>query len=229
MTNLMQFITEIGTLSTTLQSSWQQPHSSWVQTLMLFSLLVFITILLWRQRKTVVSINRAVSLASQANGIPTYRRALPQLTRELARARRYQRPLAVVVMTVEKGQLLNQEQNVVHHLLFPLVGKILQDALLRENDIVTYDATPNRYVLLLTESTKEQAIQSVERLQNSLYERTSTHLRAGIAEFPADGLTIEDLVSRAQAACNAQPVRRTLNQNSSIKKTAELPLRETAH
>src|SRR2546426_1228410 len=228
MTNLGLWV-GIDRLSATLQSSWQQPHASWFETSMLFGLLVFITVLLWRQRKTVGSINRAVSLASQANGIPTYRRALPQLTRELARARRYQRPLAVVVMTVERNQPLNQEQSVVHHLLFPLVGKILQDALLRENDIVTYDATPNRYVLLLTESTKEQAMHSVERLKNALYQRTSSHLRAGITEFPSDGLTIEDLVSRAQAACNTQPASQSPTQRPSAKDTSQAPLRETLH
>jgi GGDEF domain-containing protein len=195
--------------------------ATYVLIMMFFSLLFFTATLIWQRRKAVAAIDRAVSLASQATGIPTYRRSFPNLAHELARARRYQRPLSVVVLSLEGEQLVKPERSLVagggngsfssqsqlrqtSQLVFPLVGPILRDAL-RESEIVTYDPTTNQYVVLLTESTKAQATQFVQRLTELASKRTLIRLRAGIAEFPVDGLTMEDLVSRAQAACSHHP------------------------
>ncbi|MFQ6112846.1 MAG: hypothetical protein ACE5NG_02025, partial [bacterium] len=86
-------------------------------------------------------------------------------------------------------------------LVFSLVGSILRESL-RESDIATYDVTNNQYIVLLPESNKLQAMQTVMRLKKLLFKRTAGHLVAGIAEFPTEGLIIEDLVHSAMEACN---------------------------
>jgi hypothetical protein len=85
-------------------------------------------------------------------------------------------------------------------------GSVLQEAL-RESDIVTYVVAHNQYAILLTESTKAQARRAIERLAALYNQRTLDHLRAGIAEFPADALTLEELIASAQSAWQEQPVR----------------------
>jgi hypothetical protein len=92
-------------------------------------------------------------------------------------------------------------------------GSVLQEAL-RESDIVTYVVAHNQYAILLTESTKGQALSAIDRLAALYHERTLDHLRAGIAEFPADALTLEELVASAQKAWQEQPIK----QNSTVPK-----------
>ncbi len=155
----------------------------------------------------------------QLGAVPTYRSTLKKLSNELARVRRYDRPLSMVVLRLESDQLLvdlkrslvaergnggvesyNQVMQTIQ-LVFSLVGSILKESL-RESDIATYDVSNNQYIIMLPESTQEQASLTVTRLKKLLFKRTAGHLVAGIAEFPVDGLIIDDLVKSAVAACN---------------------------
>jgi hypothetical protein len=163
-----------------------------------------------------MAILRNLSRALQASGILLYRSARPQLAQELTRARRYQHPLTVVTMSFAHEQFTEQQYDLTtehddshgsyveqqiysFHFVFPLVGVIVRDAI-RESDIITYDAINNQYVILLPESSKPYAIQAVQRLITLISKRVLISLRVGLAEFPTDGLTIEDLVHRAQTA-----------------------------
>ncbi len=183
-----------------------------------------------RNRKTIFSPNgRLPSPDVQLGAIPTFRRSLPQLTNELARVRRYNRPLSIIVLRIESDQLLldlkrslatdgngsaSSYTNMIQtlQLVFSLVGSILRESL-RESDIACYDVANNQYVIMLPECTRQQAQLTVRRLKKLLFKRTAGHLVAGIAEFPSDGLIIEDLVKRAMETC--QP--RAINQPSGAR------------
>lgn len=162
------------------------------------------TLLMWQRRQKLSVIDRAVSLTIQATGIPPYRRSLPQLAQELDRARRCQRPLTAVVLSFQSDAGLEQKRALVFHLAVRLVGTMLRDAF-RASDIVTYDSINDQYVILLIESSKSQALQAVCRLSQRLFKQTAVHFKIGMAEFPADGLTIEDLVIGAQVDYVSQP------------------------
>jgi hypothetical protein len=149
---------------------------------------------------------RAIALASDAPGVPLTQRARPQLAGELARARRYQRPLTVGVMRLDTdapgewphlGLACGGNGTVLHNqLLFCHVGAILREAM-RGSDLVTYDARQAQYVLLFPESTKSQAVQAARRLRLLVYTRACLRVCIGLAEFPIDGLTLEDLLTMA--------------------------------
>ncbi len=189
---------------------------------MCLALIPFIREMLGQWRKSEAPIVRALSLAAKSAGIPAFRRPDPRLAFELGRARRYQRPLAVVVLSLGDDQVQEQVGRLIRAggngngdaflqlitcakpLVSFLLGSILREAL-REGDVVSYDAVSDRYAILLTEVNNSQARQAVERLDDLLYKRTFVHFRAGIAEFPSDGLTLEDLVSHAQTAGWHQP------------------------
>jgi hypothetical protein len=181
---------------------------------------IFMVALLWTGRKTLTAMRRAASLASRAAGIPVYRTSLPQIPAELSRARRYQRPLSVAVLRLADEQLPMTEpagngrgngkswatewlpmqwmKPIVAG--FPFMGYLLRDVL-RESDVVTYDAALNQYVIALPDATREQAAYPVHRLEAAAEIRALTRLRVGLAQFPMDGLTLEDLVSFAQSQC----------------------------
>ena len=140
--------------------------------------------------------------------LPSYRSTLPRLGQELARMRRYERPLAVVVLRTGsngadprrdggngKGAALDTST-----LAFCHAGAILRDVL-RDTDLLACDLGHRRYVVVLPETNREQAEQAAMRLQTRLAATIPLPLTAGIAQFPDDGLIVEELVKNALADC----------------------------
>ena len=176
-----------------------------------------------RQRRRISGILRAVAIAVQAKGIPLYRHTNVRLVQELMRARRYHHPVTVVVMGFQvdyhETSMLGQENSdeairdnldvfakSTFLLTFPLVGAILCESL-RDSDIVSYDATSNEFVIFFIESTKAQVEQAIKRLRALLAQRTHLPLYFGLAEFPIDGFTHDELVTRARESTNRVPER----------------------
>lgn len=179
--------------------------------------------LLWERRKIRRVIEQFVSLASHAS-IPTYRSVLPELSNELARARRTQRALSVMVLILEAdinlGSLDPQkkrnrnvgdsdrrfriEEIPTMALIFPQIGYILRNTV-RKSDIVACGPAPNEFVVVLAETGKIQSRPFLERFHDLVVSSGLKPLRTGISEFPQDGLTIEDLVSKARASSAYAP------------------------
>ena len=196
--------------------------------------------------KTEAAIEEAAEIATRAAGVPSFRRSLPDLARELARARRYGRPVSLVILSLSTDhwpeeprrgngngngngdsasefKLLTRTSQVATLVL----GSVLKEAL-RESDTVTYLAAHNQYVILLTESTKGQVRKAIERLGGLYYQRTLDHLRAGIAEFPSDGLTLEDLVVSAHKAWQEHSVGRNSQEPGGRSNEHRVGLQEQA-
>jgi len=163
-------------------------------------------------------LEEATEIATRVAGVPSLRRSLPNLARELARARRYARPVSLAILSLGSGRWSEEARSRngdaaseselmtrTSQVATIVFGSVLQEAL-RESDIVTYVAAHNQYAILLTESTKAQARRALERLAALYHQRTLDHLRAGTAEFPADALTLEELIVSAQKAWQEQPV-----------------------
>ncbi len=195
------------------------PFTPWILSGLLAVVALALLVLLTRKDKKAA--NRASNVGSdlQLGAVPTLRRTKKQLSNELARVRRYHRPLSIVVLRLESDQLLldlkrnlvpesgngsveayNQVMQTIQ-LVFSLVGALLKESL-RESDIATYDVPNNQYIIMLAESSREQAALTVTRLKKLLFKRTAGHLVAGIAEFPEDGLILEDLIARAVDICS---------------------------
>jgi len=168
---------------------------------------------------------RAASQMQRTTDISAFRQSIPALTAEMTRARRYKRPLAVVMLGLENDSLPEHVYRLVGEngsdngagkqiisrttqLVSFVLGFILRDTL-RESDIATYSAADDRYILLLAESTRAQAQETVQRLNRLFHQRVYAYLRAGVAEFPHDGLTLDDLVKGAQQQWYRTPVSAT--------------------
>ena len=126
---------------------------------------------------------RDVSHLLEASGVLAFRSALPTLTAELERARRYARPLALVLFSVEDNLAL---------FLAPVLREVL-----RETDVVTATAG-GRCLVVMPETGDEDAKRAIERIRE-----ICVNLRAGVAMFPRDGWTLEDLIANAQGHWNA--------------------------
>lgn len=136
--------------------------------------------------------------------VPTYRSTLPRLGLELARMRRYERSLAVMVLHLEAqpGGQRKERRKAFRNGAFAYwhVATMLRD-LLRNSDIVTSDPSAERFVILLPEANRNQALLAAHRLQTPILAAAQMQVRMGVAEFPADGLILEELVKVAEAEC----------------------------
>lgn len=169
-------------------------------------------------QRTNWQLARDVSPILEAEAIPTLRQALPRLSGELERARRYRRPLSIVILSHDDGsgasgvspaahmggngasgqngpslsQIDVPESHISARLAF-----ILRKAL-RESDIVMHAATQGCCVVGMPEVDGIDARKAVDRLNDLCFGKPLLPLRAGIAVFPQDGWTLEELLRRAE-------------------------------
>jgi hypothetical protein len=200
----------------------------WLILLVLVGAGCFVLGLLWSRRKVKYAVNKGLYGNWHAS-IPRYRRALHRLTAELERARRYGNSLTIAVLSVAPDQQRQRKRSfitladnfeIASHFFFSIISSLLRDNL-RNCDMLTYDVTNDYYVILMPETSTSFALQAMTRLNEIIVKRVKVHLRFGIAEFPTDGLTIDDLVNHACAGSH-----RTANETSSPKDAAR-PSQET--
>jgi GGDEF domain-containing protein len=154
-----------------------------------------------RLRYRVAGLGRGGPLGlADAGALPTFHELLPLFERELRRARRYERPLSVLVLAFETVEPIHIAQLRVLHL-----GALLRDTL-RESDLVAYAAESQEFVAVLPETDSVAAEQSAKRIHRLLVSRMATGLRAAVAVFPHGGLTLDDLVARARSSLRHGPL-----------------------
>jgi hypothetical protein len=152
------------------------------------------------------AINRPVAPETREGGphgasdeaAPPLREALPQISAEFRRARRYERTVAIAVLTVgPDGATAGR------HGPAPANGRaaasVLASALrqvVRDEDIVACDA--QRCVLVMPEIGPEEGRKGVARMRQLVADRVGRPIRADIAGFPQDGWTFDDLLEVAE-------------------------------
>jgi hypothetical protein len=160
--------------------------------------------------------------------VPVYSPTLGTLEVELRRARRYERPLSMIVLGLEiapreahrpgGGPFIDPPSSEVGPVLYTFLGGFLRSSL-RETDVLA--AVPERlmYVAFLPEVDARAAQEAVHRLASGFFELAGTRLRSGVAQFPGDGFTVADLFHNAAriTARRDLPVRpaATLQQDAS--------------
>lgn len=128
-----------------------------------------------------------------ADRFPTVQELRPLFERELRRARRYDRPLSVLVLALRATEETDDPPASPPDLL----GELLQDAL-RETDLVGCLRGTGEYAALLPEADAPAAARGAERLRKLWGARNAAALAAGAATYPADGLVVDDLLERAR-------------------------------
>ena len=122
---------------------------------------------------------------------------------ELTRSRRYHRPLSVLMIESESDdeKLIREAfRNIQHDLMSRFtsarVGQIIDDRV-RQTDLVLRDYK-GRFVVLCPETDFSNASLLAKRISQAIKERTSLRVLWGVAAFPEEALTFEDLLQKAQ-------------------------------
>jgi GGDEF domain-containing protein len=122
---------------------------------------------------------------------------------ELTRSRRYHRPLSVVMIESESdAEKITREafKNIQHDLMSRFtsarVGQIIDDRI-RQTDLVLRDYK-GRFIVLCPETDFPNASLLAQRIAQAIKERTSLRVLWGVAAFPEEALTFEDLLQKAR-------------------------------
>jgi GGDEF domain-containing protein len=126
---------------------------------------------------------------------------------ELTRSRRYHRPLSVVMIESESDdEKITREsfKNIQHDLMSRFtsarVGQIIDDRV-RQTDLVLRDYK-GRFIVLCPETDFSNASLLANRISQAIKERTSLRVLWGVAAFPEEALTFEDLLQKARERLN---------------------------
>ena len=145
---------------------------------------------------------------------PSFDEVSARVSAELDRARRYEHCLSFVLVSatpkpdaelrpLESGAdgngVLPLRVRDTRHLYAILGGAVLRETI-RESDIVCHDPASDRLLVVLAESGAEEGLQAVQRICRLMEDHMGLSVRAGLAQFPADGLTLESLIGHAHEA-----------------------------
>lgn len=118
-----------------------------------------------------------------------------QLDLDVARAQRYQRPLAVAVLDVDGFRRINLRHGFAGgDQVLIAVGSVISDET-RVHDLA-YRMSGDEFALLLPETAAEAAAEAAARIADAL----PLGISFGIALFPDDGGTSNELIGRADQA-----------------------------
>jgi len=122
--------------------------------------------------------------------------------REVKRARRYHRPLALIALKVNEADF---------QIVLPKMVKEVQQAMMREytmagiarilsenmHDFDTIAVRDNNFILVLPEISAEETAHIAQKLEDTVKEKMKVKLQVGIASFPNEAMTFESLVELA--------------------------------
>jgi GGDEF domain-containing protein len=125
-----------------------------------------------------------------------------EMYRELKRARRHNRPLALMAIGVEEESISvgldrmvqEAQQAMMKHYVLSQISETLCDKL---EDYSIVAQTEDRFWILLPETTPDGVSTMAEGLHKTVLERVGVVLRIGTASFPDDALTFDSLMEKA--------------------------------
>lgn len=148
------------------------------------------------------SIMDALALSAFPNRAHDIESERQRIKIELTRSRRYHRPLSLVVIESEsedqkttREMLKSVQQDLLNRFTSARVGQIIDDRI-RQTDLVLRDHR-GRFVILCPETNLDNTILLAKRIAQAVKERTNLHVLWGVAAFPEEALTFDDLLQKA--------------------------------
>ncbi len=129
--------------------------------------------------------------------------ASDQIKNEFARSRRFHRPLSLIVVhafskdtEVVREMLKSLQRDVLASLSIARIGQTIGEEL-RQTDLLLRDHV-GRYVVLCPETNKESSMFLAVRMSKIVEDRTGLQVNCGVASFPEEALTFDDLLDLAR-------------------------------
>lgn len=141
----------------------------------------------------------------RGRNIPALTDVEPDMQREMRRARRYERPLAIVTVRPRDPSLgaalhllvAQLEQDLVNRYSRGRLAEVLLDET-KSNDLVAWDG--DQFVIMLPETDRNQAVQMLSRVTGRIESLLKFQVATGLADFPNDEITWAGLLESATHA-----------------------------
>ncbi len=146
-----------------------------------------------------------LSLSGQNRRARKLETAAEDIQLELSRSRRHHYPLSVIVVQSDPDSLTEVIHRTVQEVQRAMMGRYVLAGLgralgrhLRRTDILVDQMEKGRYVIVSPDTDTERARLLIERLQTMVAGRLGIRVSCGIASFPDEALTFEELVQTAE-------------------------------
>ena len=142
---------------------------------------------------------------------------------EFTRSRRYHRPLALLLIEVDPeahrnhGEVLrNIQYDIANRFTSARIGQIIDDRI-RQTDLVLRDRQWS-YVIICPETDYASVLLLARRITDSIKEKTDLSVLWGIAAFPEEALTFEEMLKKARERLGSGETLGVLPQPESAEK-----------
>lgn len=149
------------------------------------------------------SIMDALALRAYPNRVRDIDSENQRIKIELTRSRRYHRPLSLVVIEAEAdeekltGEVLKSVQHdLLNRFNSARVAQIIDDRI-RQTDLVVRDYK-GKFIILCPETDSTNASLLARRISQAIKEKTDLRVLWGVAAFPEEALTFDDLLEKAR-------------------------------
>jgi len=164
---------------------------------------------IWLSHQLARQINHAESIMDElaVGAFPNRAQELDEASNrvkiEFNRSRRYHRPLALLLMEVdpethrENEQVLkNIQTDIMSRFTSARIGQIIDDRI-RQTDLVLRDRQWS-YVIICPETDYSSVLLLARRISEAVKEKTGYSILWGVAAFPEEALTFEDMMRKAR-------------------------------
>lgn len=164
---------------------------------------VWFAYLLAVQLSHAESVMDALALSAFPNSAHDIESEAQRIKTEITRSRRYHRPLSLVIIesrpTTEKltrEALMSVQADLLNRFTVARIGQII-DERIRQTDLILRDGR-GHFIILCPETDVNNVKLLADRIVQAVRERTDLPVRYGVAAFPDDALTFEDLLQVAR-------------------------------
>jgi GGDEF domain-containing protein len=178
----------------------------------LLSLLIWLAHDLGRSLHDFEEAVKNITLSDVNRRVRKIDEAIEDIRMELVRSRRHQRPLTVIVIEAKPESIQAVLHRTVQDVQRAMMTRYVVTSLarvignqLRRTDMVLDQRDRGRFVILSPDTNVASSSVVVDRIQAAAAEQLGVSIACGIAAFPDDALTFEELVHRAEATL--QPSR----------------------
>jgi len=137
--------------------------------------------------------------------IYTLAEATEEVKLEFIRSRRYNHPLSILLLEPVSGSIQADIQRTVQEIQKDMMDRFLLSNLgqiisqeSRRTDLVLNETKGGRFIVLCTETTNKGVTGLAERIRSTAEERLGLSLAYGVASFPDEASTFEDLMHKAE-------------------------------
>lgn len=171
--------------------------------------MIILTILLSRNLATHLHDSeetiKSIMMAGYSQRVRKLEESNDDIQLEFYRSRRNQYPLSVIVIDVDHSStdvVLNQTIEEImratrKHYISMSLARVIHKTL-RRTDMLLHQPDKGRFILLSPETNMEDAINIAERIRGIAQNDLSINARLGLATFPEDALTFNELLDRAE-------------------------------